>query len=256
MARIDRLPWRVLAGLALALTGLALGWLWFRDSSFAAVERVAITGSTSSEAGQVRAALEGTATGMSTLHVDTEALRASVEPFSSVADVRVRADFPHDLAIEVVEHRPVANVEMGGSRIPATGGGLLLDGVRSEDLPTVATRVPPADGRVRDRKALAALKVAAAAPPALRARAARVFWGDDGIALDLRNGPDLIFGDAAAAREKWQAAARVLAEDSSAGATYLDLRVPKVVAAGGVGPITPTPTPGPTVLPSVPSTVG
>jgi cell division protein FtsQ len=252
MARIDRLPWRVLAGVALALIGLALGWLWFRDSSFAAVERISITGSTSSEEAHVRAALESTATGMSTLNLDAEALRESVEPFSSVADLHVKADFPHDLSIEVVEHRPVANVESGGSRMPATGGGLVLDGVKSDELPTVASKEPLSDGRVQDRKALLALRVAAAAPPELRERAERVFWGDDGIALDLRNGPDLIFGDATEARVKWRAAARVLAEDSSAGATYLDLRVPKVVAAGGVGPITPEPTPTPTVVPSDP----
>ncbi len=252
MARIDRLPWRVLAGVALALIGLALGWLWFRDSSFVTVERVSITGSTSSEEAQVRETLEATAAGMSTLKVDTEALRESVEPFASVADLRVKADFPHDLTIEVVEHEPVANVETGGSRVPATGGGLLLAGVKTDDLPAVQTKSPLANGRVEDRKALAALKVAAAAPRELRSRSARVAWGDDGIAVDLRNGPDLIFGDASAARDKWRAAARVLAEDSSAGATYLDLRVPKVVAAGGVGPITPEPTAEPTVVPSDP----
>jgi cell division protein FtsQ len=252
MARIDRLPWRLLAGLALALIGLTLGWLWFRDSSFARVERVSITGSTSSEEAQVRETLEATAAGMSTLKVDTEALREAVEPFSSVADLRVKADFPHDLKIEVVEHEPVANVETGGSRVPATGGGLLLDGVKTDDLPAVQTKSPFAEGRVEDGKALAALKVAAAAPRELRTRSARVAWGDDGLAVDLRNGPDLIFGDASAARDKWRAAARVLAEDSSAGATYLDLRVPNVVAAGGVGPITPEPTAEPTVVPSDP----
>jgi cell division protein FtsQ len=252
MARIDRLPWRVLAGLLLTLIGLGLGWLWFRDSSFAAVQRVSITGSTSSEETQVRQTLEATATGMSTLAVDAGALRESVEPFASVADVRVRADFPHDLNIEVVEHRPVANVESGGSRVPATGGGLLLDGVKTEDLPSVELKGPLPSGRVQERKALAALRVAAAAPRELHGRSERVRWGDDGIVVDLRNGPDLIFGDAGAAREKWRAAARVLADESSAGATYLDLRVPKVVAAGGVGPITPEPTPTPTVVPSDP----
>ena len=46
----QRLPWRVLAGV-LAVAGLALGWLWFRDSSFAAVEHVSITGSTSLRGG-------------------------------------------------------------------------------------------------------------------------------------------------------------------------------------------------------------
>jgi len=252
MARLKTLPLRVLAGVLLAVCGLVLGWLWFRDSSFAAVERVTITGSGSSEQAQVRAALETTAAGMSTLRIDERALEDVVEPFSSVAGLRIRPEFPHDLRIEVIEHEPVATVKTGGSSVPATGGGLLLDGVRAGDLPTVTTRAP-LDGRhVSDERTLEALRVAAAAPPDLRARAARLFYGASGMTLDLRGGPDLIFGSAAEARSKWLAAARVLADESSAGATYLDLRVPRVVAAGGVGPIEPEPTPAPTVVPSNP----
>ena len=252
MARLPRLPWRVLAGLACALLGLGLGALWLRDSSLAQVERVSITGSTSSEAAQVRATLQSVGEGMSTLHVDEEALRDAVAPFTSVADLRIRPDFPHDLRIEVLEHAPVAAVENGASRVPATGAGLLLDGVRDDDLPVVVNKGTVADGRVQDAHALAALKVAAAAPVPLRERAERLWWGEDGVALELRDGPELIFGGASAARAKWTAAARVLADESAAGATYLDLRVPKLVAAGGVGPVTPTPTPTPTVVPSEP----
>jgi cell division protein FtsQ len=252
MARGRRLPWPVLAGVLLTIAGLALGWLWFRDSSFAAVERVTITGSGSSEQRQVREALATTARGMSTLRVDERALKDVVEPYSSVAGLRIRAGFPHDLRIEVIEHEPVATVRTGGSSVPATGGGLLLDGVKAADLPVVATKAP-LDGRhVSDKRTLAALAVAAAAPPELRARSERLFYGPDGVTLDLRDGPDLIFGSAGDARTKWTAAARVLAESSSIGATYLDLRVPKVVAAGGVGPVTPEPTPTPTVVPSNP----
>ena len=252
MARLNRLPWRVLAGLLLAAVGLTLGWLWFRDSSFAAVERVTITGSGSSEREQVQSALEATAMGMSTLAVDEKALEQAVEPFASVAGLRVRAGFPHELRIEVIEHEPVATLKTGGSSLPATGGGLVLDGVRASDLPTVTTRAP-LDGRhVSDARTLAALRVAAAAPPALRARAERLFYGAGGMTLELRNGPDLIFGSDRDAGPKWLAAARVLAEESSAGATYLDLRIPKLVAAGGVGPLEPEPTPVPTAIPTNP----
>src|SRR5215218_5329136 len=252
MVRVQRLPLRLLAGILLTLVGLALGWLWFRDSSFAAVEHVTITGSTSSEEKQVRAALEAAARGSSTLHLDEKVLREAVEPFASVAGLRIRPDFPHELRVEVLEHEPVATLQSGGSRAPATGAGILLEGVRANGLPIVTSRTPPRDGRVQDRRALAALKVAAAAPPELRARSARLWWGEEGLSLDLREGPELIFGGPGDAREKWVAAARVLAEDSSAGAIYLDLRVPKVVAAGGVGPVTPEPTPTPTVVPSEP----
>jgi cell division protein FtsQ len=252
MVRVNRLPWRVLAGLVLTLAGLALGWLWFRDSSLAAVKRVSVSGSTSSEDSEVRAALEAAARGMSTLHVDEQALDDAVAPFASVARLRVRADFPHDLRIEVIEHEPVATLQSGGSRVPTTGAGLLLDGVRADGLPIVTSKAPVHDGRVQDRRALAALAVAAAAPRELRERSERLFWTDEGLSVELREGPELIFGSARRARTKWTAAARVLAEDSSAGATYLDLRVPKLVAAGGVGPITPEPTATPTVVPSEP----
>ncbi|HWT23540.1 MAG TPA: hypothetical protein VN213_08545, partial [Solirubrobacteraceae bacterium] len=102
---------------------------------------------------------------------------------------------------------------------------------------------PAATGRVTDQRALAALRVAAAAPSELRARAERVFYGPRGMTLDLRDGPELYFGSVTDARAKWLAAARVLAEPSAAGAVYLDLRVPGRVAAGGVGPVTPEPAP-------------
>jgi cell division protein FtsQ len=257
MARLQRLPWRVLVGAALTVAGLALGWLWFRDSSFAKVERVTITGSGSSERAQVREALTTTADGMSTLHVDAGALRAVVEPFSSVAGLRIRSDFPHDLRIEVIEHDPVAAVRTGASVVPATGGGLLLDGVHATDLPSITSKAPLAGRHVSDTRTLAALTVAAAAPPELRARTIRIFRGAGGITAELGDGPDLVFGSASGARAKWLAAARVLADDStSAGATYLDLRVPNLVSAGGVGPIDPeptaTPAPAPAALPSNP----
>ncbi len=242
----------MLAGIVLAAAGLALGWLWFRDSSFAAVERVTVTGSGSSEHVQVEQALKTVAKGMSTLHLDRDALKNSVSAYSSVADLRIRADFPHDLKLEVIEHEPVATLQAGGTQVPATGGGLLLQGVHADDLPVVDLKGPLAGDRVSDPRALQALQIAAAAPAQLRERATRLYFGKGGMRLDLRNGPELVFGSAADARGKWEAAARVLGDSSAAGATYLDLRVPTLVAAGGVGPIEPEPTPAPGTLPTNP----
>ena len=48
-----------------------------------------------------------------------------------------------------------------------------------------------------------------------------------------------MFGSDEDAAAKWRAAARVLAETSAQGATYLDLRIPGRVAAGGLAPLTP-----------------
>ena len=64
----------------------------------------------------------------------------------------------------------------------------------------------------------------------------------------MNQGPELVFGSDVQAQEKWLAAARVLAEPSSQGATYLDLRIPGRVAAGGLSPL-PTPTPNPNPQP-------
>jgi len=64
----------------------------------------------------------------------------------------------------------------------------------------------------------------------------------------LHNGPELVFGTGERARQKWAAAARVLAEISARGAVYLDLRIPGRVAAGGLAPVE-SPTPNPNLQP-------
>ncbi len=63
----------------------------------------------------------------------------------------------------------------------------------------------------------------------------------------MHDGPDLVFGSGDDRRTRSGiAAARVLAEPSAQGATYLDLRIPGRVAAGGLAPIaSPTPNPNP-----------
>jgi cell division protein FtsQ len=245
--RLPRVPLRRLAALALLAILLAGAWLWLRDSSLVAVRDVQVTGATSSEEGRIRTALETAALDMTTLHVREDALRAAAEPFSSVADLRVESDFPHALRIEVIEHRPVAALEVGDRLIAAAGSGLLLRGVDpDEELPTIRMAAPPTGDRVDNGNTLTALRIAGAAPPELLARIERLWTGDRGMMMSLVDGPELIFGDANDARRKWLAAARVLAAEDAAGATYLDLRIPERVAAGGLGPV-PEPTPEATV---------
>jgi cell division protein FtsQ len=223
----------------MVLAGLLVGgWMWFRDSSFARVTQVSVTGATTSEQDRVRAALESAARDMTTLHVRQNVLDDAVASYPSVAGLRVESDFPHKLSIEVLEHRPVAALDIDGRRVPVSGGGIVLNGVHAaDDLPSIRHGATPPDGRVSDRRTRDALAVAAAAPQALLARAERLTWGDDGLTLDLRDGPPLIFGTPEGAVDKWAAAARVLAQPDAAGATYLDLRVVGRVAAGGLGPV-------------------
>ena len=154
------------------------------------------------------------------------------------------ADFPHRITIRVLEHRPVAAIEVDGRRTPVSGAGIVLTGVHADDdLPTIRRDQVPGP-RIDDAKTQTALAVAAAAPQQLLTKGERLWWGPEGLTLDLRDGPPLVFGTRDDIAAKWAAAARVLAEPSAAGATYLDLRVPGRVAAGGLGPVPQEPPPG------------
>jgi cell division protein FtsQ len=243
---------RLKAGAAvLAVAALAGGGaIWLRDSSLVAVTDVRITGVTASDGEQVEQALRSAADGMTTLHVREQALRSAVKPYASVGDVAATADFPHRLNIRVIERRPVAALATDNEptkRTPVTGGGIVLKGVNADrGLPSVFLNAQPAGERVTDKKILNALKVAAEAPEPLLNKTDELTVDDRGVIAALHNGPELVFGTGEHANQKWAAAARVLAEISAQGASYLDLRIPGRVAAGGLAPIaTPTPDPNP-----------
>ena len=244
------MPLRLLLALIVLVALGYGGWTWLRDSSLAAVREVEVTGATSSEESKVRAALDAAGRDMTTLHVREAALRAAVAQYDSVAGLEVAADFPHRLRIQVREHTPVAVLVSGDRETAASGDGLLLQGVVADgDLPVIKMDAPPAGERVTNTHTRTALALAAAAPDALRRRIDRLWTGPRGMMLALVDGPDLIFGDASGARRKWLSAARVLADPSAAGATYLDVRIPERVAAGGLGPV-PEPTAVPTGTPA------
>ena len=78
----------------------------------------------------------------------------------------------------------------------------------------------------------AELSVLGAAPGALLGWVQHVFTGSEGLTVTMRDGLSIYFGNATRAHAKWLAAARVLADPSSAGATYIDVRLPERPAAG------------------------
>jgi len=68
-----------------------------------------------------------------------------------------------------------------------------------------------------------------------------VFDGREGLTVAMRNGLLVYFGNDTRPHAKWTALARVLAAPSSAGAWYVDVRVPERPAAGIAGGGTSTP---------------
>lgn len=221
-----------------------------RHSSLTAVEHVQVRGLTAvhgTDTAAIETALTGAAHGMSTLAVSPAALRAAVASYPIVRTVRVHPGFPHGLRIEVVERPPVAALVVGGASTAVAADGVVLGpGFLSSSLPLVnagkptttttasaaTTTLPPVGGSVRGASLLGALAILGAAPAPLAHAVTRVYSGPKGLTVALRGNLLAYFGDATRPHAKWLSLARVLADPSSAGAVYIDVRLPERPAAG------------------------
>jgi cell division protein FtsQ len=232
--RIPRPRPRVIAGLVGLLLLLGGGWMWLRDSSLVAVDRVTITGATGPDAARVRKALESAARSMTTLDVRMDQLLGAVAPYPVVRDLHVSTQFPHGMKIAVVEQNPVGAVLAAGHEIAVAGDGTLLHDLPvAGSLPQIPLRVPPGGRRLTGHDALAALAVLSAAPYQWLGRIGQVVTvAPHGLVAQLRGGPSIYFGDGARLRAKWAAASAVLADPGSAGALYVDVTNPERPAAG------------------------
>jgi cell division protein FtsQ len=247
------LPRGATAGrLGIALTVLALfggGWLWLRDSPLVAVRQVQIAGVQGPDAAGIDAALSAAARRMSTLDVSVGALRAAVAPFRVVRTLSAVASFPHGLRISVVEQPPVAALSVAGVRTAVAADGVLLGPTLLADAPVPLPVIAATDssapvdlrvgahsqgwaGRVHDATVRGELSVLGAAPGVLLGWVSRVFTGREGLTVAMRGGLLIYFGEDTRPHAKWLSAARVLADPSSAGATYVDVRAPERPAAG------------------------
>ena len=248
-----RPPARAVAACVVVVALLGGAWLWLRDSQLVAVRQVTVTGLSGSEAPRVRAALEDAARDMTTLHVRDGQLATAVEPYPAVRAVEAHADFPHGLKIVVHEHTAVGVLGTGAGRVPVAADGTILRGSSANGLPTIGVSAGTGGDELRDRRALRAVELLAAAPAPLRSRATKVYLTTRGLTARLHDGPLLYFGGSERLAAKWAAATAVLADRSSAGATYLDLRLPERPAAGGLvapAPVQPDPATQSTTPPS------
>jgi len=240
IARRRRLRIAVLAAVV-AMPLLGGAWMLLRRSAFVSIQHVQIVGVHGPEAQAVQAALTQAAHGMSTLDVSVGALRAAVAPLRVVRDVRAVPRFPHGLRIEVSEQLPVAALTVPGARTAVAADGVALGPqLLSSSLPSVSGYSLPAPGElVHGTGLLAALSVLGAAPAPLLRHVERVFTGAKGLTVAMRNGLLVYFGDATRPHAKWLSLARVLGDSSSAGASYVDVRLPARPAAGFPAGVTP-----------------
>jgi cell division septal protein FtsQ len=260
-ARVGSLSPRVRRWLLAALAGLALlatlYYAWFRDSSLVAVEEVTVIGIKTDDAPRIRARLAAVARDMTVLHVDEEKLMRALPVGAAVADLRVRTDFPHGMTIEVVQSPAVAVLVAPGRRMPVAGDGTVLKGARSGNVPTIGVDAVPGSGRLGRGRARQLVAAAAAAPVALRSRIERMrYLSAKGLVAYLERGPQVILGDASSLSAKWAAAAAILADGESRGASYVDVSLPDRPVAGGVDVPQPEPEQPPAGTGAVPAQPG
>ena len=237
---------RVRTALICALVAIPLltgGWLWFRKSGLVAVEKVHISGVSGAQSHAIEAALRQAAHGMSTLDLNSAALREAVAQFAIVRGLHTSTHFPHTLVIAVTERPAVAALVIAGARTGVAADGLVLGpAVLTADLPEVSARWQPQPGQsVHEGGVLAELAVLGAAPETLAARVSSVYTGRHGVTVAMRNGLLVYFGGAGRAHAKWLALERVLLDEGSVGAGYIDVRLPERPAAGGFGGGVPPP---------------
>jgi cell division protein FtsQ len=218
----------------ISLPLLGGGWMLLRHSSLVAVKRVRVSGVHGPGSQAINAALTGAARRMSTLDVNVGALRSAVASFPVVRGVSATASFPHGLSIHVTERPPVAALVANGAKTAVAADGVVLGAaLLSAQLPTVAAGAAAPPGRhLGDGGALSALAVLGAAPAPFAKVMARAYAGPNGLTVAMRSGLLAYFGDATRPHAKWLSLARVLADPSSKGASYVDVRVPERPAAG------------------------
>ncbi len=231
---------RLRLALAVALVVLAVlagAFLLLRHSGLVAVEKVRVSGVQGPEAHAIEGALVNAARRMSTLDVNERVLRAAVAGFPVVRAVHASAGFPHSLRITVLEQLPVAVLASGGVRSAVAADGVVLGpALLSGSLPTLQVPFLPAQGqRVSIPWLLSSVAVLGAAPRTILARIAGVGSSAKGLTVTMQGGLQVIFGDASRPHAKWLSLAAVLADPSSAGASYVDVRLPSRPAAGFPG---------------------
>lgn len=223
----------VAAGVLILLAAGWVGYLWLRDISLVRVEHVKVTGVQGREAAAITRALTETGKRMTTMHVKEDELEQAVDSFVTVRSLSASGDFPNTLEVRVDQYvAAAALVTPTGRRIAVAGDGTLLGGVGGgARLPVVKADQIPNSRLLPPGLPRTLVTVLGKAPAGMLPLAERAFATRESVQIPLRNGPVLYFGKPRRARAKWMAATRVLADPASAGARYIDLRLPERPAA-------------------------
>ena len=215
---------------ATLLAGLGAGG-WFLQSEHARVRDVTVTGTVRLAPDEVVAA-SGVRRGAPTVWLWPPRIARAVEALPLVATAEVRRRSLVEVAVVVEERRAVYAATHAGTTVLVDRTGLVIDAGTDPRLPTVRLATPPPDpgGLVAAHAALAnAHRVWTGLSGPLRSRVVALRAPDeDGLALELADGPVLLFGRAEQLEQKVRAAGAVLADVAGSPVTLVDVRVPDV----------------------------
>jgi len=130
-----------------------------------------------------------------------------------------------------------ATIGEGEEAVGVAGNGAVvrwLPPPEDPPLPRLPLDEVPKGGRLRGT-ALEQVRVLAAVPDELRPYVDSSYFGESGVDVNLTNGIELRFGDATRARQKWHAAAAVLADPSVTALDYVNVNDPDRPAYNGSG---------------------
>lgn len=226
---------RRLIAAAIVVVVLYAGYmLWFRNLAWFAIHDVTIKGATTSQR-EIQSAVEGVAGDMTTLHIKDGELRDAVARFPTVASVKASTSFPHGLTVTVTERLPVAFVRIGGRETAVSADGYLLAGADFDAKALPRIEGATASGPRLDGDAAAQAAILGATPAPLRDKVTASTWDDQrgGVVVDLKNGPEVIFGDGSRAQDKWTAAVAVLSSPGHGSPSYVNVVVPDKPVSGG-----------------------
>jgi cell division protein FtsQ len=225
---------RLLAAAVIMLALYGGYMLWFRDLSWFSINDVTVKGATTNER-EIRSAVEQVAGDMTTLHIKDGELRDAVARFPTVASVGASTSFPHGLEVTITERLPVAFLQVHGQQTAVSADGYLLAGADFDAKALPRIEGAAAHGVRLDDDAAAQAAILGATPEPLRNHITGSTWDEDsgGVVVDLKNGPEVRFGDGSRAQDKWQAAVAVLSSDDRGSPSYLDVSVPDRPVSGG-----------------------
>jgi cell division protein FtsQ len=208
--------------------------LWFRNLSWFAINDVTVKGATTSQP-QIKSAVERVAGDMTTLHIKDGELRDAVAHFPTVASVSANTSFPHGLTVNITERLPVAFVRIQGRQTAVSADGYLLPGATFDQKALPRIDAAAAHGARLDGDAAAQAAILGATPEPLRDKVTGSTWDDQrgGVVVDLKNGPEVIFGDGSRARDKWEATVAVLSSPEHGSPSYVNVVVPDKPVSGG-----------------------